>query len=232
MVNIRVSFKYLDKGTFWTLCSSKEGIRTRSDGKLFNLARLTAKTKVQLRCLRDFLSADDADTAHSSEDLQQLMTRFSETWQAFRFTISLKKTQVMGQGVDSPPNISISDYKREVVHDFVYLGSTISDSLALDTELNKRIGKASTTMSRLTDREWANNRLTEYTKIQVYRVCVLSTLLYGSESWIFRARQERQLNAYHMRCLRHILDITWQDKVINNNVLGRARITSTYTMLK
>ncbi|XP_069169179.1 uncharacterized protein [Procambarus clarkii] len=35
-----------------------------------------------------------------------------------------------------------------------------------------------------------------------------------------------------MRCLRHILDITWQDKVTNNNVLGRARITSMYAMLK
>ncbi|XP_069187649.1 uncharacterized protein [Procambarus clarkii] len=35
-----------------------------------------------------------------------------------------------------------------------------------------------------------------------------------------------------MRCLRHILDITWQDKVTKNNVLGRARITSMYTMLK
>ncbi|XP_069192566.1 uncharacterized protein [Procambarus clarkii] len=161
------------------------------------------------------------------------MTRFSEVCQGFGLTISLKKTQVMGQGVDSPPDIGISGSKLEVIHDFVYhrTCSTISDSLSLDTELNKRIGKASTTMSRLTKRVWANNRLTEYTKIQVYRACVLSTLFYGSESWTLRARQERQLNAYHMRCLRHILDITWQDKVKNNNVLRRARITSTmYTM--
>ena len=58
-----------------------EGIylRTRTDRKLFNLFRLRAKTKVQLRCLRDFLFADDAAvTAHSTEDLQQLMTRFSD----------------------------------------------------------------------------------------------------------------------------------------------------------
>ena len=45
-----------------------EGInlRTRTDGKLFNLCRLRAKTKVQLRYLRDYLFADDeAVTAHS-----------------------------------------------------------------------------------------------------------------------------------------------------------------------
>ncbi|XP_069171635.1 uncharacterized protein [Procambarus clarkii] len=90
-------------------------------------------------------------------------------------------------------------------------------------------------MSRLTKRVWANNKsplLTEYTKIQVYRACVQSTLLYGSESLALRARQERKLNANHVCCLRHILELTWQDKVTNNSVLGRARITSIYTMLK
>ena len=44
-------------------------LRTTTDGKLFSLSRLRAKTKVQLRCLRDFLFADHAAvTAHSAED--------------------------------------------------------------------------------------------------------------------------------------------------------------------
>ena len=54
-----------------TFGSAAEGIylRTRTDGKLFNLSRLRAKTKVQLQCLRDFLFTDDAAvTAHSAED--------------------------------------------------------------------------------------------------------------------------------------------------------------------
>ena len=53
--------------------SATEGIylRTRWDGKLFNLSRLRAKSKVQLKCLRDFLFADDAAvTGHSAEDQQ------------------------------------------------------------------------------------------------------------------------------------------------------------------
>ncbi|XP_069194273.1 uncharacterized protein [Procambarus clarkii] len=154
------------------------------------------------------LADNAAVTALSAEDLQWL-----NGCQAFGLTITVKKTHFMGQGVDSPPDIGISGYKLEVVHDFVYQGSTISDSLSLDTELNKRIGKASTTMSRLTKRVWANNKLTEHTKIQVYRACVLSTLLYSSESWTLHTHQERQLNAYHMHCLRYILDITLQDKV-------------------
>ena len=56
----------------------------------------------------------------------------------------------MGQGMDSPPSITISMQELEVVHDFVYLGSMISDTLSLDVELDKCIGKAATMFSRLT----------------------------------------------------------------------------------
>ena len=215
--------------------STTEGIylRTRSDGKLYNLSRLRAKSKVRLKCLRDFLFADDAAvTTHTAEDLQRLMTCFSDACRDFGLTINLKKTQVMGQDTGSPPAITISNHQLEVVDDFVYLGSTISNSLSLDNELNKRIGKAATTMSRLTKRVWTNKKLSEHTKTQVYRACVLSTLLYGSEAWTLRAKQEHKLNAFHMRCLRRILNITWQDKVPNTEVLERAALPSMYTILK
>ena len=212
-----------------------EGIylRTRTDGNLFNLSRLRAKSKVQLRCLRDFLFAHHAAvTAHSAEDLQQLMTRFRNACQDFGLTISLKKTQVMGQDTDSPPAISINDNELDVIHDFVYLGSAISDTFSLDSELNRRIGKAATTMASLTQKAWNNSKLTVYTKIQIYKACIVSTLLYGSESWTLRARQEQKLNAFHMPRLRRILNITWQDKVPDNTVLERAGCTSMFTLLK
>ena len=40
------------------------------------------------------------------------------------------------------------------------------------------------------------------------------------------------LNTFHMRCLRRILSIIWQDKVPNNTVLQRPEIPSMYTLLK
>ena len=74
---------------------AKEGIYlgTRSDGKLFNLSRLRAKSKVQMKCLYDFLLADDtAINGHSDVELQN---RFSKACQDFGLTIRLKKTQIM-----------------------------------------------------------------------------------------------------------------------------------------
>ena len=120
------------------------------------------------------------------------MNCFSKACQDFGLTINLKKTQVIGQGLDSSPSITISTQELEVVHDFVYLDSTISDTLSLVVKLDKRIGKVATMFSRLTKGVWLNKKLMTYTtKIQVYRACVLSTLLYCSESWILCERQER-----------------------------------------
>ena len=119
------------------------------------------------------------------------------------------------------------NYKLEVVHEFVYLGSTITDNLSIDSELNKRIGKAALTLSSLTKCVWSNNKLSDHTKFNVYKAFVSSTLLYGSESMrTMRAHQEKRLNVFHMRCLRRILGITWHDRVANKVVLEKAGIPS------
>ena len=46
----------------------------------------------------------------------------------------------MGQDIKEIPSLFIHNYKLEVVHEFVYLGSTIIDNLSIDSELNKRKG--------------------------------------------------------------------------------------------
>ena len=66
----------------------------------------------------------------------------------------------------------------------------------------------------------------------VYNACFISTLLYGSETWTTYARHERRLNTFHMRSLRRILGISWQDKVPNTKVLSRAGLPSTFTLLR
>uniref|UniRef100_K7EZU2 Reverse transcriptase domain-containing protein n=1 Tax=Pelodiscus sinensis TaxID=13735 RepID=K7EZU2_PELSI len=215
--------------------SATEGIylRTRSDGKLFNLSRLKAKTKIRETLIRDMIFADDAAVVtHTQEELQSLMSRFSMACKDFGLPISLKKTNVLSQDTVTPPAITVDDYQLDVVHQFTYLGSTITDNLSLDAELDKRIGKAASTLARLTTRVWTNPRLTIATKMAVYNACVISTLLYGSETWTTYARQERRLNAFHLRGLRRILGITWQDKVSNFEVLTRAGLPSMYTMLR
>ena len=67
--------------------TSTEGVylhTTRADGKLFNLARLRAKTKVRHAVIREMLFADDAAlVTHTMKDMQQLMDRLSHACKEF-----------------------------------------------------------------------------------------------------------------------------------------------------
>ena len=130
------------------------------------------------------------------------------------------------------PAITIDDYELDVVEQFTYLGSTITDNLSLDTEIDRRIGKAATTLARLTSRVWTNPRLTVETKMVIYNACVVSTLMYSSETWTTYARQEKRLNSFHLRSICRIQGISWQDRVSNTEVLTQAYLLSMFTLLK
>ena len=160
------------------------------------------------------------------------MDRFSHSCHDFGLTISLKKTNVLGQDLDTPPVIIIDNDQLEVVHEFTSLGSTITDNLSLDAELNKRICKAATTLGRLATCVWENSKLTTKTKMAVYNARVVSTLLYGSEAWTTYSKQEPKLNSFHLRSFRRFLGISWRDKVPNTEVLDRAGLPTMYTLLR
>ena len=204
--------------------NSVEGIHlhTRSDGKLFNLARLKAKTKVRPVLIREMLFADDAAvTSHSEEGIQQLISQFAHVCNEFGLTISIKKTKVMDQDVPAQPSIYINQEVLENTDNFTYLGSTITSNLSLHKEIDIRIAKASATMSKLSKKVWDNNKLSLKTKIKVYQACVISTLLYSSESWTTYTRQENRLESFHLRCLRRILRITWKTESRTHPSLSR-----------
>ena len=151
-------------------------LRTRSNGNLFNLSRLQAKTKVQLRLLMitDLLFADDASiTTHTAENLQQLLNRLAAACRAFGLTISLKKTQVMGQDVDKPPSVSISDYELEQYSALFPSTPSLTDAS----------GRAQRHWPGLRGESGETADLTGHTKAQVYMACVVSTRLYCSETW-------------------------------------------------
>ena len=59
-------------------CNSGAMIRLRSNGGLFNLQRLKARTKVPLLLLRELLFVDDcALIAHNEDELQSILNDFA-----------------------------------------------------------------------------------------------------------------------------------------------------------
>ena len=114
--------------------------------------------------IRELLFADDAArVAHTETALQRLTSCFAEAAQLFGLEVSLKKTEVLHQlslqEEYHPPHISIGQSERKTVHQFCYLGCTISSDAKIDKEIDNRLAKASSAFGRLYKRVWNNRHL-------------------------------------------------------------------------
>ena len=202
-------------------------LRYRTDGKLFNLRRLQAKTKVKTTTILDLLFADDcALNASTQLEMQQSMDYLATACTDFGLTISTKKTEVMYQpapgALYTEPLISVNGKPLKAAEKFVYLGSTLSRVGNIDEEVMHRIAHGSAAFGRLRTSVWERRGLSLQTKLKVYRAAVLPSLLYACETWTVYSRHAKQLNAFRMRCLRRLLNIKWQDKVPDTEVLHDA----------
>jgi hypothetical protein len=211
-------------------------IKYRSDGSVFDLRRLSAKTKTLEKLILEALFADDcALMAHKENHLQVIVDRFAEASRLFGLTISLGKTEVMVQAAPNttkpPPVITINGTTLKCVESFKYLGSTISSDGSLDKEITARIQKASQALGRLRVKVLQQKGIKLSTKLKLYKAVVLTSLLYGCETWTLYRRHVKQLEQFHTRSLRSILGIRWQDRVTNQEVLDRAGLTSIESLL-
>ncbi len=204
-------------------------IQYRLEGRLFDPRRLSSP-RLQNATLRLLLFADDcALLAHSEAELQRLTTRFAAAAEDFGLEINASKTVVFYQpvapGDSRVPVITVSGNPIGCCSDFCYLGSILTNDLSIGKELRSRIAKASTAFGKLRKRVWDNRDLRLDTKVAVYRAVILSTLLYGSETWTVYRSHIRLLDRFHQYCLRHILRIHWSDRVSNTRVLQKANMT-------
>ena len=211
-------------------------VRFRYDGSIFDLRRLSAKAKTLNSLIQEALFADDcALMAHKPGDLQAMLNSFSDASKQFGLSISLGKTEVLFQrapnSVAPQPAIFIDDVELKVVDSFKYLGSMISVDGSLDKEIASRISKASQALGRLRNRLLNHHSVTLDTKLKVYRAVVLSSLLYGCETWTLYRRLLKQLERFHQHALRSILGIRWQDRVTNTEVFKRTNCISIEAML-
>ena len=202
-------------------------VQYRTTGKLFNLRRLQAKTKVMESLIRDLLFADDCGLfTHSVEDMQILMNSFADACRRYGLTISIKKTQVMyipPRGLPYiVPVVAVGSETLQAVEQFTYLGSTMSSDCSLDAEITNRISKASAAFGALYSRLWNIAGVRSETKLKVYHAVVIPSLLYACETWTYYRRHIRLLDNFNQICLTRILHIKEQNRITNVKVLMRS----------
>ena len=104
---------------------------------------------------------------------------------------------------------------------FIYLGSNLSFSGDLTNEIQRRINLASSAFGRL-----SNQNTKIHIKIAVYNAVVVSTILYGCETWIPYRRHIRPLESFHIRRLQLILRLRKWRKVTHSEIGSRTGIPS------
>ena len=113
-------------------------IQTRPGADLFNVNQFRASTRAWKVLIRELMFADDtAFVAHYHLEAQEIITRFARSdKKIFGLKINITKTEMMYQPPpgrhDVGENISIDGENLNIVNNFKYLGSTITNNNKLD----------------------------------------------------------------------------------------------------
>jgi len=138
----------------------------------------------------------------------------------FGLRISWPKTKIQNVGFGpQPPSILVDGNPVDSVSTFIYLGSLQSSDGYCRPDVRRRITLASSVTSSL-DCIWKECRLPLPIKIRVYLALVQSVLLYVSETWTLTSADVKSLEAFHMKCQRRILRISWRQFVCNSEIFA------------
>ena len=94
-----------------------------------------------------------------------------------------------------------------------------SDSGRMDTDVERRISQASKAFGALRKAVFLDKNLTLTTKRKVFKACVLSVLLYGSECWTPLRKHIKKLNLFHRGCIKSISNRQqWEERITSAEV--------------
>ncbi len=207
---------------------------------LYNLDQYLFRRSTQKAreiCLRKGEFADDVVLMAQSKEAAATLRVYMKVAKEFGLTVSVSKTKFLMVGgtateEDKAP-IVVDDGQIEWVSEFPYLGSLIAGSGRIDVEIEIRLAKASKACGALRRAVFKDAHLSMTTKRHVYRACVLTVLLYGSECWVPLKRHLKKLNTFHHKCLRAVLGITnsqqWEQRISSAQVRERWGDTETLT---
>ena len=115
----------------------------------------------------------------------------------------------------------------EAWKDCKYLGSK------LDTEkdINRRKGLAICTYNKISN-ILQHKKLSINLKIRAFRTYIESIFLYNSEIWTLTKSLSNKVDVFQRKLLRRMLNIKWQDKVTNEDLYRRTKLTPWSTTIK
>ncbi|BHF64139.1 hypothetical protein SprV_0200713800 [Sparganum proliferum] len=128
----------------------------------------------------------------------------------------------------SPPNaacsaarIRLNGIRLKTADNFAYSDNRPSRCIKIDDNVVLRISKASRNFGRLHNLVWNRHGLHRNIQLKMYKAAILTTLLYGAETWTVSEEQAWELDLFY-----RILKLTWQVRIPDTDVPERAGILS------
>ncbi|KAL2652137.1 hypothetical protein R1flu_020265 [Riccia fluitans] len=122
--------------------------------------------------------------------------------------------------------VTVGQQQLEEVDKFTYLDSVLTNDGDADHGVACRIVKVGAVFQRLLP-IWSTQKIEMATKIRLLNSIVIPTAIYASETWKTSAKIERRLNVAQQRWLRWILQVSYRDRITNEEIHLR---TATYSL--
>ena len=194
---------------------------------LFAVVMDVLSENVRRDMLWDLLFADDlVITAETEEQLQERYRAWQENLERGGLRVNVGKTEVMISSRGGREDLHIRTTAGEELKQttsFKYLGSVISEEGGCEQEVRQRI-KAGWAKWRQVSGVILDKKVPMKLRTKVYKTVIRPVLLYGSETWAMRRKEEGALERTEMRMLRWILGISLLERIESEDIRKRAGV--------
>ena len=152
-----------------------------------------AGIKIARRNINNLRYADDTTLmAESEEELKSLFMKVKEESEKVGLKVSVQKTKIMASGL-----ITSWQIDGEMVADFIFLGSRITEAGACSHEIKRCLLLGRKVMTNL-DRILKSRDITLPTKVCLIKAMVFPVIMHGCESWTVKKAECRKIDAFEL----------------------------------
>lgn len=152
--------------------------------------------------IQAYIFADDSVLiSDSQEKLQKALTKWQEELLRNGMLINFPKRKVV-MFSRKEEKVHIYDGEElEIVDDFSYLGTSVSNNATANKELSNQIRNANQVYYQINNTMLGKREVTIQVKLHIFKAVYLPTLLYGTENWIALNKYLSRLIAAEMKYL-------------------------------
>lgn len=165
--------------------------------------------------------------AETPQQLQRMVDRLNKESRKLGMKMNIGKTKIMRISRDKiirPLNITVDNSNLEQVKKYTYLGVIITEDGRDEEEIKVRLAKARSAFNNM-ERVLRDHNIRTDVRIRILWCYVWSIARYASETWIITNKVEKKINAFEMWGYRRMLKIKWTEKVRNEEVLQRLKLS-------